>query len=324
MNRLIRFLPLALALPVWGFDLVGTGGFEYKSAQTGRYTPVVSVLEHNRLDNVNAVSLWITRQWESSWYPSAEVNKRIVDKGYTPIFILYWFADDISVGYIREHEEEYYAYLKRFRSYLDEIEGEKIVVLNPEYNQFGVEGWEGYNRLLLKSAAILDEGDVIMGPCVGDFGNYDAAQDPRNWKRFDASLRDAMHVFDFIAFQEMRSLTRNTPAQIQQTARRIESFSAYLHTTYRKPVFLAYLALSTWGEKGEYLQEGVMRELARRQPVLEKNGLMGINLFHLIDVPGHVGYFGPGEEHFGILRSDGTAKSSAAVFKLIRSGKKIK
>lgn len=315
---------LFFELQALSFEIVGVGGFEYKNTQQNQYIPISMLLKEAKLDNVNAISLWITRGWNETWYPSNEVNQNIVKKGCTPVFILYWFADDISVEYIHAHEQEYYEYLKRFKSYLDKVKGKKIIVLNPEYNEFGVERWRGYNKLLLKSKDILDGDDIMIGPCVGDFGNYDLIDDTQNWKDFDISIKDAIPYFDFIAFQEMRSLTKNRPKDIQNLPKRVQSFSNYLHNKYQKSVFLAYLAVSTWGEDAEKLQSNVFDELSQRQDILKKNGMFGINLFHFLDVPGHIGYFEQGEEYFGILKSDKRMKPSVPYFKQIQSKKEIK
>lgn len=305
------------------FDFIGVGGYEYKSSLTHDYIPTSKILKDNNLTQVNAISLWITRDWVKEWYPAKEVNLTIVQEGYVPVFILYWFADDISISYIQEHRREYFAYLKRFRDYLDHVDGQKIIVLNPEYNEYGVEEWEGFNQLLLESKKILDHGDILIGPCVGDFGNYDKNFDSSNWKKFDPSLRTSIQEFDFIAFQEMRGLTRNTKQQIKKLPERIESFAAYLNSTYNKPVLLAYLALSTQGKDGERLQKDVFNHLLKRQDLLQKSGIFGINIFHLIDVPNHQGYFNEGEKYFGLYHSNFSAKPASYYFKQIRLQKKI-
>ena len=314
---------LVLSTPISAFDLIGVGGYEYKPSPASPYVPTTKILKDTNLTQVNAVSLWITRDWREEWYPAKEINRSIVKEGYAPIFILYWFADDISVPYIKEHRTEYFAYLKRFRDYLDQIDGKKVIVLNPEYNEYGVEEWSGFNELLLESKKVLDHGDILIGPCVGDFGNYDNSFDVYNWKKFDPSLRTSIQAFDFIAFQEMRGLTRNSRQQIEKLPQRIESFASYLHSAYNKPVLLAYLALSTQGKDGEKLQEDVFNDISKRQEILQKSGVFGINIFHLIDVPNHKGYFNDGEKYFGIYRSNFTAKPASRYFKQIRLQKKI-
>lgn len=309
---------------LYGFDWIAAGGFEYKKVSEGPYTPITDLLEENNLTNVNAVSMWLTRKWSADWYPSDQVNHSIVESGHLPIFIVYWFADDISVEYIHKHKSEYFTYLHRIRNYLDTVHGKKVIVLNPEYNEYGVEGWTGYNELLLESKKILDKGDIIIGPCVGDFGDYSRNSDVKNWKKFDPSLNKAIASFDFIAFQEMRSLTKNKPSDIVSLPKRIEYFSEYLHTVYKKPVFLAYLALSTWGKDADLIQAEVLQKLSERQLVLQAKGLMGINLFHLVDVPNHEGYFEEGEKYFGLFHSNFLPKESVAPFKRLRLIKKGK
>jgi len=294
---------LFLSATVSALELRSVGGYEYHDSN-GSHKTVTDIIQENKLDGINAVSMWLTPEWDKSWYPADEVNTKIVKQGYTPLFILYWFADNISLKYIQKNKVAYMNYLKRVRQFLDTIEGKKIIVLNPEYNEHGVEGWDGYNDLLLESKQILDKGDIRIGPCVGDFGNYSKTADYRNWESFDPSLRRAIESFDFIAFQEMRSLTKNKANEIENLPERIEAFSHYLNKKYEKPVLLAYLALSSWGEGGENLQANVIQKLGENRESLEKNGLIGINFFHLSDVPSHIGYFEEGEKHFGLLHSD--------------------
>ncbi len=289
------------------FDLRGVGGYEYLE-NNGSSKMITTVLQENKLSGINSISMWLTHSWDESWYPADEINTKIVKEGYTPIFIIYWFADDVSVQYIQKNRVAYINYLKRVRHFLDKVEGKKIIVLNPEYNEFGVEGWDGYNDLLLESKAILDSGDIRIGPCVGDFGIYSKVNDEGNWKSFDPSLRKAIKSFDFIAFQEMRSLTKNSSRDIAILPERIEAFSHYLNKKYAKPVFLAYLALSSWGKEGEKLQANVIQKLGKNRKALEKNKVMGINFFHLADVSNHIGYFQEGEKYFGLLHSDLTQK----------------
>lgn len=307
-----------------GFEIIGVGGFEHKSPVNNRYIPVSTIVKEANLSSVNTISLWIPRGWKKEWYPAQEVNRHIVQQGFIPMFVLYWFADDISISYIRSHRDEYIAYLKTFRDYLDEVEGDKIILLNPEYNEHGVGEWDGYNDLLLESKKILDHGDIKIGPCVGDFGIYDKSFDKENWKKFHPSLRRSIGEFDFIAFQEMRGLTRNKPIDYEMIAKRIESFSTYLHATYNKPVLLGYIALSSWGNEGEKLQSNAIDAIVRRQDNLRKSGLMGLNLFHLVDFPHHVGYFNEAEHHFGIMRSNLQNKPAFESFKHLRLKKPLK
>ena len=45
--------------------------------------------------------------------------------------------------------------------------------------------------------------------------------------------------------------------------------------------------------------------------------MFGLIYFQLRDDPAHLGYFGPAERHFGLLRADGTAKPALDVFRAL-------
>ena len=309
--------------------LIGVGGFDVKksgnyyvfhdkntSLPTTNITEVVSQYS----PNVNAISIWITKEWKDSWYPIETVQKEIIDKGYTPVFIFYWFGDEISLKYIKKNRHNYFKTLRKFTQYLKQLHGQKIVVLNPEYNMFGVEKWEGMNEIFLKSFKILREDpQVLVGPCVGDFGNYGLVDEPKEWKLFDKSLHKAAKASDFIAFQEMRALTRNKEKEILNTPERAFYFSKYLYNTYHKPTLLAYLAISTYRDKGKKIQAEVYKQfiplISRMQ---EEANLLYFGIFHYFDYPGHVGYFNAAEEYFGVLEANGTRKPSLKYFNRLK------
>lgn len=307
--------------------LIGAGGFDLSYKDNTYFFRSGSKEDTKRVNitqalarfspNVNAVSLWITKEWKESWYDVKTVQKEIIEKGYTPIFIFYWFADDISPKYIKEHEKEYFATLKRFSAYIQKLNGQKIVILNPEYNQFGTAEWSGMNDIFLKSFKMLREDEqVLVGPCVGDFGNYDYTDEPKEWKVFHPSLEKTAMGADFIAFQEMRALSRNSTKHIANTPKRALHLARYLHKRYNKATFLAYLAISTYGKGGEDIQNGVYKEFLDLIPQMKKEGaLMGFNTFHYFDYPGHIGFFKEAEAFFGVIDKDGKPKKSLRYFK---------
>jgi len=313
-------------IPLHASILIGAGGFDV-SKQNNHYffktkiknaqpTYITEVLSKEAL-NVNSVTIWITRNWKEDWFSAKEVQKEIIDKGYTPLFIFYYFADDISPKFIENHKEAYFKQLEHFTHYLKKLNGQKIVVLNPEYNMFGCEKLASMNDLFLKSFAVVrQDPQVLVGPCVGDFGNYTYTDEPKEWKRFRPSLKRAAKKADFIAFQEMRGLTRNKASEIKKTAQRAYHFAKYLHKTYHKPTMLAYLAISSYGENGEKIQADVYNSFIKLLPKMRKEAdLILFSTFHYFDYPGHVGYFNKAEEFFGVVRKDGTHKPSLQYFR---------
>jgi len=314
---------------IYASVLIGVGGFDVKKVgehyvfhnkNTSPHLTNITEVVSQYSPNVNAISMWITKEWRRSWYPLKTVQKEIIDKGYVPVFIFYWFADEISLQYIKNNRDKYFNALREFTQYLKQLNGQKVVVLNPEYNMCEVGKWEGMNDIFLKSFKILrQDPQVLLGPCVGDFGNYGLTSEPKEWKQFDKSLHRAAKAADFIAFQEMRALTKNKEKEILRTPQRAFNFSKYLYETYHKPTLFAYLAISTYGDKGREIQAEVYKQLipliSRMQ---DEANLLYFGIFHYFDYPGHVGYFNAAEEYFGILESNGTRKPSLQYFNRLR------
>jgi len=299
--------------------LVSAGGFDvkkevnnYSFKDNNRSGNIVNITEvlHKKSQTTNSVSIWITRNWQEEWFDAQTTQKEIIDKGYTPMFIFYYFGDEISPKFIKANKKAYFEQLKKFTYYLKKLHGQKIVILNPEYNMLGAEKLDAMNDIFLKSYEILREDlQVLVGPCVGDFGNYKNINDTREWYLFDNSLNRAAKKADFIAFQEMRALTRNSKEDMLRTPQRAYNFAKYLHKKYNKPTIFAYAAISSYGKGGEKIQGDVYKGFVKYIPKMYKEAhLIAFGTFHYFDYPGHVGYFKEAEEFFGILRKDGTPK----------------
>ena len=260
--------------------------------------------------------MWITKDWKSSWYDKEEIHK-MIQNGYTPIFIYYYFGDEISPRTIREHQKEYFSHLRRFKNFLASIDGEKIVILNPEFNQNGAESDPYMDTINTLSIITLKElPDLLVGVCVGDFGDYTKLWDETNWRTFDLGMRFSAKAGDFVAFQQMRALSRNTAEEIRRTALRSLAFATYLHKRYKKPTFLAYLAISSC--RDEELQAQTLESFIELLPLMRAAGeLMGLNFFHYQDDPDQKGYFGECERHFGLKGADGKAKKGFDLFKAL-------
>jgi len=317
---------LITTISLYASILIGAGGFDvrkkgnnysFKDTTKGTEHTYITEVLSKKSPNTNSVSLWITSSWQEDWYGAKEVQKEVIDKGYTPVFIFYYFADEISPKFLKEHTKDYFKKLRKFTKYLKKLHGQKIVVLNPEYNMAGCEKLDAMNDIFLKSYEILREDmQVLVGPCVGDFGNYTYVDEPKEWRFFHPSIKKAALKADFIAFQEMRALTRNSKADIQKTAQRAYNLSKYLHKTYNKPTMLAYLAISSYGKDGENIQADVYKSFIKILPKMQKDAeLFLFSTFHYFDYTGHVGYFNEAEEFFGVLRKDGTQKPSFKYFK---------
>ncbi|BAF69292.1 hypothetical protein [Nitratiruptor sp. SB155-2] len=267
----------------------------------------VSTFLQKQMPNVNSVTLWITHDWQEDWYPAKTVTK-MIKKGYVPLFIFYYFGDLISPDYVKKHQKRYLYTLQRFIRYLQKIKGKKIVVLNPEYNENGMSNNTDFDLLNTISIIKIKQHvkDALVGPCVGDFGDYKTIKDLQNWNTFENSLHFSAKVADFIAFQEMRALTRNSKKEILLTPQRIKAFASFLYQKYHKPTLLAYLAISSYHDSK--LQSDVLRKWRHIFPTMQH--FLGFGWFNLVDVPTHTGYFGEAEKHWGVIEADGEKKPS--------------
>ena len=321
MKKLIILLAVLLNAKF----IVGVGGYDV-CKKDNIYMPYDGKCEINsnitdftkkEMPNVNAISIWITKDFDfKNWFPPKSVNKNIVKKGYIPIFIIYWYRDDISPKFITKNRTKYFNFIKKCNKYLSKIKGKKYIILNPEYNENGVSSWAGFNDIMKHSYKILKNKNRLIGYGLGDFGDYKVTFDYNNFKSFDNSFL-AVKYFDFIAFQEMRAVTRDSKSGILNTPYRTLEFAKYLHNKWHKPTFLAYLALSSY--HSQKLQTQVYKRFSELLPIFKKEaGLIGFNIFHLWDRPQQVGYFKEAEKHFGIIDKYGNKKPSFFWFLDIR------
>ena len=318
----MKFLILFFSILLEAKFIVGVGGYDVckKGEKYIAYDgncKIVDNITSTIPKNVNGISIWITKDFNfTSWFKPEDINKNIVEKGYVPIFIVYWFRDDISPKFIENNWKNYFEFIKKCDKYFSKIKGKKYIILNPEYNENGVSSYKKYNKLMEKTYKILKTKNRILGYGVGDFGVYGVTFDYNNFKSFDKSFQ-AVKYYDFIAFQEMRATTRNSKGDILNTPYRSLEFAKYLYQTYHKPTFLAYLALSSY--KNPKLQTEVFKRYSQLLPIFKKEAnLIGFNLFHYFDTPQQVGYFKEAEKYFGIVDNSGDYKESYKYFLKIK------
>jgi hypothetical protein len=317
---LIISLKAEFLVGVGGYDCCHTKG-KYKTYD-GNCTINCNITDITKkyLPNVNAVSIWITKDFDfKHWFSCNSVNQHLVKKGYTPIFIVYWYRDDINRKFVKKSEKEYFEFLKKVDTYLSKIKGKKYIILNPEFNQEDISNWVEFNDYWIKSFNILKTKNRKIGMGIGDFGIYDKTFDIYNWESFDKSINKAIKKFDFISFQEMRATSRNSEYDIKNTPYRSLEFARFLYKKYKKPTFLAYLAISSYKSTS---QEFVYKRYSQLLPIFKKEAyLIGFNIFHLWDRPQQVGYFLEHEKYFGILDKDGNKKPSFKWFRKIKEEK---
>lgn len=262
------------------------------------------------------VAIWLCKGWDTTWVSSTDLIN-IVKDDYTPLIIYYYFGDSISKEYLIENDsirlKEWYQSLERLARLVN-IGAEVLVVLEPEFNDGVFPGetpiteWEGFNDVVIEAVRRLKTGapNCKVGLVAGDWGDFN----------LDKSIGRAAKFCDFLGFQEMRAATAEEakdPAY-KNVALSALRFSQYLKK-FKKPLLLAYLAVSTYKDKNplgwEEEQAAIIREVLNVRRELIKNGVFGLVYFAYFDDPTHQTlYFGEAERFFGLKTQDGGLKKA--------------
>ncbi|WP_457562386.1 hypothetical protein [Caminibacter pacificus] len=237
-------------------------------------------------------SMWFVKEWfdngaPSDWYEWSDIQKAM-DEGKIPVFIFYYFGDSLTQMPTQDEIDDYYQAADTFANYISKLKGEKIIIIEPEFNKNFIVNDENNSKTMagIFSNAI----DIIKSKvkdakfslCMMDTGKRNANEtypecgyancalgDKSEWIKSYSVYKYLLDKIDFISFQEMVSQfsrdpdnpgTQDNPNLIHYTdsqigidylAKRVENLSAFLHDTYKKPVLLAYVAIAsgTWDDK---------------------------------------------------------------------------
>lgn len=266
---------------------------------------MTSLLEQHRVPAAH-VAHWINRKtdwrWEKKQYLWATARA-----GYTPVVVLWYFGDEISPSFVSRHEEAYFAMLREELVPLISELPEVFVLIEPEFNKRGIPGWPRWDDVASQAISIVKRGapGARVGLVVGDWGNFEV-EDPIG------SIERSAQGSDFVGFMHMLSaISHEGMIDPSWTFReRHQRVVWNLHQRFKKPLYLAYLAVSTVGD-WEMHQAQVIRQLFDSARVGVPQGLIGMGFFALFDNPRQSGWFRNAEGHFGLLRVNGQRKPGA-------------
>lgn len=304
-------------VPVWARGPIRVGiGDRLTVLSGGEWVPMVDRAAKAGF-RPDYLEVWLTRGWRSSWIPEHRIRE-LSDRGITPVFMHYFFGDEISRERILDEREEWHASLRR----LGRIAGRAkapLIVLEPEFNDDPPEGetatvdWPGFAHEVRVALRLIraEAPDAKIGICAGDF-----------FPDLNLDVLDGVaEELDFLAFQEMRGSTDPVRGRegYLRVGREATRYARYLRTRFQKPILLAYVAVSSHGG-WEQKQAKALRDLSQASGALQEQGVFGVIYFQLQDDPEHVGYFGDAERRFGLIGADGRAKPAFYAFRrLIQS-----
>lgn len=280
----------------------------------GRWTsgPAEALARGLRLD---LFGVWLPRGWSEDWVKRGELE-RLAASGVTPVVLHYYFGDDISKERVEAQRDGWYSSMWRMANMV-RMDAPVLVVLEPEFNVAPPEGetaitdWPWFANDLRAAAEMIRKQapNALVGVCAGDFPGTPG---------LEPVLGPVAADLDFLAFQEMRASTDKAASRADylQIGRAAVDYAAYLKRAFDRPVLLAYVAVSSYGG-WEGTQAVMLGDLARHRQSLIDAGVFGVLYFQLRDDPDHRGYFGVAEQHFGLVRRDGTPKPALEAFRAL-------
>ena len=318
-------------------------------------------------------SLWFVKEWfdegtPEEWYEWSDIQKAM-NEGKIPVLIFYYFGDSLTQMPSRDEIEDYYRAADTFANHISKLQGEKIIIIEPEFNKNFIINDENKSKTMadIFSNAI----DIIKSKvknakfslCMMDTGKRDADKtykecgykncalgDKSEWIRSQSVYKYLLNKIDFISFQEMVSQFSRNPSSpgtqehpnlihytntqigIDYLEKRVENLSEFLKNTYKKPVFLAYIAIAsgTWNDKnlngrideGEFDKDGwndkiynFYTQMEQNQKNLYEKGLIAYIPFALIDDPQHDingwQFFNKNEYHLGLIKTSAKDEEKA-------------
>ncbi len=258
------------------------------------------------------LQIWLTRGWRATWVPREGLHD-LAERGITPVFVHYFFGDEISRERIVEEREAWHASLRRMAR-IARTAGEALVVLEPEFNinpppgETATVDWPGFADEVRAALRVIraEAPRLKVGICAGDF-----------YPDLNLQVLDAVAgELDFLAFQEMRGATDPVVDRsgYLRVGREAVRYARYLRGRFGKPILLGYVAVSSYGPDWETRQQEAILDLVDAQAALLEQGVFGIVYFQLQDDPEHRGYFGPAEREFGLIDARGRAKPAFRAF----------
>ncbi len=277
------------------------------------WVPMAGRLEQAGLE-ADYLELWLTRGWRDSWIPEERLRD-LGDRGITPVFVHYFFGDEISRERILKDRKEWHQSLRRMAR-LARRAGAPLIVLEPEFNNEPPPGetatldWPGFAGEIRAALRVIraEAPKARIGICAGDF-----------FPDLNLDVLDGVAAeLDFLAFQEMRGST--DPASRRSGYLRVGwdavRYARYLRQRFRKPILLAYVAVSSHGGWEQHQAEA-LRDVMDARDALREQGVFGLIYFQLQDDPEHTGYFGDAERAFGLIDAEGRAKPAFYAFRAL-------
>ena len=280
----------------------GVGGWSFNLG--GKWLPAPEVYAQDGVPH-KFTQAWIGGDGWDQWF-KAEGVAEMKAAGITPEVIHYYFGDPVLAD-VQARKDAFLADIDKLAALLTAsgVGDQTIVTLEPEYNQGEVATWDGWNDLMIDAIQRLHKAGARVGLLPGDWDIEHTTP---------ISMGRAAALADFVAFQEMRASTRDTPEDAHQVVENAIRFSHFLSRKFLRPVRWGYVMVSDYGN-WTMIQRDVVIELCERYKELQDSGVVAVSWMSYMDSPGASGYFNEGEAHKGLKYEKGTPKPAFEVWK---------
>ena len=290
--------------------MVGVGDRLFGHPNESGMDWLATAREHSLPSDLHGI--WLPRSWQADWLDTATLQ-RMSDSGTTPVVLHYFFDEGISKERIIAQREAWHRSLRRMAAAV-RIDGSVLIVMAPEFNDDPPPGetrltdWAGFADELVAAVEILRAGapNASIGLCAGDFSP------DRNLSRVIDPVAGLLYLLVFPVRRASPRLEGRLSDYLGVGGAALE-YTRYLHDSFGLPVFLAYVAVSSYGG-WEQNQSRAIEDLVTHRAALHGAGAFGVIYFQMRDDPEHTGYFGEAEKYFGLLAADGEAKPAVRAF----------
>jgi len=234
------------------------------------------------IKNATYIDIWITKDWQKNWYNLTSIQK-LINKGKIPVFIYFYFGDNLNSGYLQENKDEYLDNVKKVADYFSELNGTIYFIFEPEFNKKSItdnpdEFIDTISQAIDTLKSKIKNAKISL--CMMDTGVRDinsnkncgykncALGDKDEWSKVLSIYKALNSKLDFISFQEMLGQFSRNPSNpgtydnpnpiaytdeklgIDYIGKRIDNLAAFLKENLNKPVMLAYasIATATWND----------------------------------------------------------------------------
>lgn len=257
----------------------------------------------------------------SGWGGLDNALKAAVANDVTPVVYWYYWGDSITPSCVDNgcngrSQAQWTSMTATLADHLrTHLAGrEVLVVLENEFNKGGITGTYASTFDGKLEAVALKLKEVPGVKIVVGFG----AWGENEWTKFPRTVAQS----EYVGYQMMRGSTRDTEASYRGAADRVSYLATFVAQKFNKPSFLYDLALSSYPDANwERIQAETLQAVFDALVPAGQNGLRGVVYRSLKDTymdPSN--YFGAAESHWGLKKSDGTAKPAYAVWRSMATG----